>query len=71
MVFLDTKDNKSVKDSRTWTFDGAILGVMEDDNGVAMAATDALFANVAYFADVTGGSGFNNQGLEDRLVWWL
>jgi hypothetical protein len=69
IIFLNTASGSASK-TNTWTFDGEILAVLEDDHGLEMAATDTLFANGTYFTGGTGitsGSGFQYQGLEIGL----
>ena len=67
LIFLNTtggRNDPSVTDRATWGFDGVILGVMSDIDGVAMGNSNlelAAFGN--YFADV-GGLPFNNAGME-------
>jgi hypothetical protein len=66
LIFLNTPSGTPRTDTGAeWVFSGDIIGVMSDKDGGLMAATDSIFAAFNnYFADVVGGSGFDNQGLE-------
>ena len=61
LIFLKT-DGTGLTRTARWTFDGDILGVMVDQSGTQMAATNNLFAFGNYFSDST--PTFNFLGLE-------
>ena len=64
MIFLNTEGNTEVDDTATWTFDGIILGVMSDVNGLLEAATSALLGA----AGTNYPAAFNNRGLEGNNI---
>lgn len=62
MIFLNTRGNTNVSDTQTWTFDGRIIGVMSDINGIFEAASNSVLGAAG---TVYPGS-FANRGLESN-----
>ena len=68
LIFLNTEGGTRVNDRQTWGFDGQILGVMSQQNGGMLLATNSLFA--AFNDYFTDGSSlpFNAAGLESNNI---
>lgn len=63
MIFLNTRGTTFATDQQTWTFDGAILGVMSDGTGsLEVASTPYLGA----IGTIYPGAPFGARGLESN-----
>ena len=62
MILLNTKGNKRLRRVAQWMFDGVVLGVMSDKNGLLEAASNSLLgASGTHYP-----GGFANRGFENR-----
>jgi hypothetical protein len=66
LIFLNSKGNAYISTGALWTFDGAIVGVMSDRNGLLMTATDSLFAAFNDYFTIGTSAPFGAQGLESN-----
>ena len=60
MIFLNTAGSTQVADTQTWTFDGPVIGVMSDINGIYEAASNSVLGAAGTFYP----GSFSNRGLE-------
>ena len=65
LIFLNTASG-SLNTNATWTFDGLIAGVMSDQNGLLMTATDGQFAAFSNYFTTGTPAPFITQGLESN-----
>lgn len=68
MIFLNTPRLERNESNATWLFDGIILGVMSDTNGLLEAASNAALGapGTTYYA-----GGFGNRGFENAQDWYF
>lgn len=68
LIFLNSQGGTFVNDRQTWGFDGQILGVMSQQNGGMLAATNSLFAAFGDYFTTGSTLPFNAAGLEQNNI---
>ena len=75
MVFFNRFGTGSITHNNVvWTFDGAVLGVMSDINGVAETASSYSAPGVHYLGNPNTSyptNPYGNRGLEGADVYWI
>ena len=64
LIFLNSQGNTRIDTNASWTFDGAIVGVMSDSGGNLMTNSDSLFAAFNNYFTTGTSAPFGAQGLE-------